>query len=44
MLEVEDHRAAASMLQKVGDTAAGESTDVDTANRLLIVKGPRAQS
>ena len=68
VLEVEYHRAAASMLQKVGDTtAAGQSTDVqrapvgakpgmvavhtstivatvldvDTANRLLTVKGPR---
>jgi hypothetical protein len=68
VLEVEYHRAAASMLQKVGDTtAAGESTqverakagekpgmavmhtstivatvlDVDTANRLLTVQGPK---
>jgi len=68
VLEVEYHRAAASTLQKVGDTtAAGESTDVqrakagdkpgmvavhtstivatvldvDTANRLLTVQGPK---
>lgn len=68
VLVVEYHRAAASTLQKVGDTtAAGQSTDVhrapagakpgmvavhtstivatvldvDTANRLLTVKGPK---